>query len=68
MRSTPSACEGISSVLSRTVQPGKPQTILRRHRLGRSPVRRLYPRSHRIDIQVDGCVLGSVDVQLLDNR
>jgi hypothetical protein len=41
MRSTPSACEGISSVHSRIVQPGQPQTILRRNRFGevsRAPV------------------------------
>jgi hypothetical protein len=49
-----------------TVHPGRPETITRRHRFREVSVRRLYPGAHRIEIQVNGRVLGGADVELLD--
>ena len=56
----------VFKLATRTIEPGRPQTITRRHRFREVTVRRLYPGTHRIDIQVNGHVLGGADVKLVD--
>jgi 3-methyladenine DNA glycosylase AlkC len=55
----------VFKLTTRTIEPGRPQTITRRHRFREVSVRRLYPGTHRIDIQVNGRVLGGADVELV---
>lgn len=50
---------------NRTIRPGQPQTITRGHAFRQVSVRRLYPGPHRIEIQVNGLVLGGADVELI---
>jgi hypothetical protein len=58
----------VSKLTTRTIQPGQPQTILRRHRFREVSVRRLYPGPHHVEIQINGQVLGGAEVELLDDR
>ena len=55
----------VFKLTTRTIEPGRPQTITRRHRFREVSVRRLYPGTHRIDIQVNGRVLGGADIELV---
>ncbi len=48
-----------------TITPGRPQSITRRHHFQPVSVRRIYPGTHRIEVQVNGRVLGGVDIELL---
>ena len=54
----------VFKLTTRTVDPGRPQTITRRHPFRESSVRRLYPGPHRIDLQVNGHTLASTSVTL----
>lgn len=58
----------VFKLTTRTLQPGQPQTIVRCHRFREVSVRRLYPGAHRIDIQINGRVLGGADIELLSVR
>jgi hypothetical protein len=49
---------------TRTLPAGQPVTVTRRHQFRHVSVRRLYPGTHRIDLQVNGAALATVDVQL----
>jgi hypothetical protein len=49
---------------TRTIEPGRPVTVTRRHRFRQVSVRGLYPGVHRIDIHVNGHVLGGTEVHL----
>jgi 3-methyladenine DNA glycosylase AlkC len=55
----------VFKLTTRTIQPWRSETIARRHRFREVSVRRLYPGAHRIDIQVNGRILGGADVELL---
>lgn len=57
----------VFKLVTPTIDPGLPQTIVRRHRFREVSVRKLYPGVHRIDILVNGRVLGGASVQLIDN-
>lgn len=46
--------------------PGRRDRGTRRHRFREVSVRRLYPGTHRIDIQVNGRILAGADVELTD--
>lgn len=46
----------------RRLEPGTPVTITRRHRFDHVSIRRILPGPHRIDVQVNGLVLGSAEV------
>ena len=46
----------------RLLEPGQPVTISRRHAFDHVSIRRIIPGRHTIDVQVNGRVLGSVDV------
>jgi 3-methyladenine DNA glycosylase AlkC len=50
----------------RTLEPGKPLRISRRHTFDHASIRTLHPGSHPIDIQVNGQVLGSCSLELVD--
>lgn len=50
----------------RRLVPGQPETIVRRHRFEHVSVRRIWPGPHRIDVQVNGRVLGAVDIEVVD--
>jgi 3-methyladenine DNA glycosylase AlkC len=58
----------VFKLTTRTIESGRPQTITRRHRFREVSVRRLYPGIHRVDIQINGRVLGSVDVELVERQ
>jgi 3-methyladenine DNA glycosylase AlkC len=48
----------------RTLAAGVPLELSRRHTFAQRSVRRLYPGRHRVEIQVNGRVLGGVDIDL----
>ena len=48
----------------RTLEAGEEVELRRRHTFAQRSVRRLYPGRHRVEIQVNGRVLGGVDVEL----
>jgi hypothetical protein len=50
----------------RRLEPGQPITVTRRHRFEHVSIRRILPGRHTIDVQVNGRVLGSVNVDVLD--
>jgi hypothetical protein len=50
----------------RTLTAGVPTEVTRRHTFAHRSVRRLYPGRHRVEIQVNGRVLGGVDITLRD--
>ena len=50
----------------RRLEPGRPVTVTRRHRFEHVSIRRIVPGRHRIDVQVNGRVLGGADVEVVD--
>jgi 3-methyladenine DNA glycosylase AlkC len=48
----------------RRIEPGRPVTLRRRHVFEHLSIRRIHPGRHRIDVQVNGTVLGSVSVDV----
>ena len=48
----------------RRLEPDRPVTISRRHAFEHVSIRRIRPGLHRIDVQVNGTVLGSADIEL----
>ena len=50
----------------RRLEPGRPVEITRAHRFEHVSIRRIHPGPHRIDIQVNGAVLGSIDVAVVE--
>lgn len=50
----------------RSLEPGQPLTIRRRHAFEHASIRRIHPGPHQIDIQVNGIVLGSTSVDVVD--
>jgi 3-methyladenine DNA glycosylase AlkC len=57
----------VFKLTNRTIEPGRPQTIVRRHRFAEVSVRRIYPGPHRVDIQVNGHVLDSTTVEVVQD-
>ncbi|HEX2040208.1 MAG TPA: hypothetical protein VHF47_10800 [Acidimicrobiales bacterium] len=49
----------------RRLRPGEPVTMTRRHRFEHVSIRRIRPGRHTVDVQVNGRVLGSVDVEVV---
>ena len=47
-----------------TLQPGAPRTITRRHAFREVSVRRIHPGPHLVEVQVNGRVLGGVEIQV----
>jgi 3-methyladenine DNA glycosylase AlkC len=45
---------------------GEPATVARRHRFAHASIRRIHPGRHIIDVQVNGRVLGTVGVEVVD--
>lgn len=50
----------------RTLNPGAPIAITRRHRFEHVSIRRIHPGAHTIDVQVNGRVLGAVVIDVSD--
>jgi 3-methyladenine DNA glycosylase AlkC len=50
----------------RRLTPGRPITITRRHRFDHVSIRRIHPGPHTIDIQVNGHILGTADIVVID--
>ncbi|WP_239123855.1 DNA alkylation repair protein [Rhizocola hellebori] len=48
----------VFKLTTRTIEPGQPQSISRRHRFADVSIRTIHPGEHRIDIQVNGVILG----------
>jgi 3-methyladenine DNA glycosylase AlkC len=55
----------VFKLTTRTIHPGRPQSFVRRHRFREVSVRKIYPGTHRIEVQVNGRVLGGADVDVL---
>jgi 3-methyladenine DNA glycosylase AlkC len=49
----------------RRLEPAQPVTITRTHRFEHVSIRRIHPGEHRIDVQVNGAVLGTVDFEVV---
>jgi hypothetical protein len=56
----------VFKLTTRTLEPGKPQRIRRRHVFREVTVRRLYAGTQRLEVQVNGRVLGGADVELVE--
>jgi hypothetical protein len=51
----------------RRLDVGEPVTLTRRHRFDDVSIRHIHPGPHKIDVQVNGRVLGSVAVDVIDD-
>jgi 3-methyladenine DNA glycosylase AlkC len=50
----------------RRLVAGEPLTLTRRHRFAHVSIRRIHPGPHTIDIQVNGHILGTIDLAVID--
>jgi 3-methyladenine DNA glycosylase AlkC len=50
----------------RRLVAGQPEPVTARHWFKHVSIRRIHPGRHTIDVQVNGCVLGAVDVQVVE--
>ncbi len=50
----------------RTLVPGEPVSLVRRHRFEHVSIRRINPGRHVVDIQVNGRVLGTAELRVVD--
>jgi 3-methyladenine DNA glycosylase AlkC len=59
----------VFKLTTRAIEPGQPQRIRRRHRFADVSIRTIHPGTHRIEVQVNGVILGgaSVDIQPREN-
>jgi 3-methyladenine DNA glycosylase AlkC len=49
----------------RTITPGEQVTLRRRHAFEHVSIRRIHPGHHRMDVQVNGSILGDVPVEVV---
>jgi 3-methyladenine DNA glycosylase AlkC len=56
----------VFKLTTRTIRPKEPTQLVRRHRFEHVSIRRIHPGPHRIEIQVNGRVLGGVTVEVTD--
>ena len=54
----------VFKLVTRALEPGTPERITRRHAFKEVSVRRIHPGPHLVEIQVNGRVLGGVEVQV----
>ena len=57
----------VFKLTSRDLHPGRPETIVRRHRFRHVSIRTIRPGPHRIEIQVNGRVLGGCDIEVRED-
>jgi hypothetical protein len=50
----------------RRLVPGRAATVTRRHRFENISIRRINPGRHTIDIQINGRILGAIDLDVVD--
>ena len=50
----------------RRLVPGGPATVTRRHRFENISIRRINPGRHTIDIQINGRILGAINLAVVD--
>jgi hypothetical protein len=50
----------------RRLVPGEPATLTRSHRFEHVSIRQIRPGRHTIDVQVNGRVLGAIDLEVVD--
>ena len=55
----------VFKLTTRTLQPGAPVRISRRHAFREVSVRRIHPAPHHMEVQVNGRVLGGADVEVV---
>jgi hypothetical protein len=55
----------VFKLTTRTLAAGQPTTIERRHRFEHVSIRRIHPGPHRIDVQVNGRVVGGADLTIV---
>ncbi len=58
----------VFKLTSRDLRPGRPETVVRRHRFRHVSIRTIHPGPHRIEIQVNGRILGGCDIELVQDR
>ena len=56
----------VFTLTRRDLRPGRPETIVRRHRFRHVSIRTIRPGRHRIEIQVNGRVLGGCDIEVVE--
>ena len=52
----------------RRLAPGRPTTVTRRHRFEHVSIRRIHPGPHTLEIQVNGHIVGSAQINVVDPR
>ena len=55
----------VFKLANRTIAPGVTTTVTKRHRFGHVSIRRIHPGAHRLEIQVNGRVLGGSDIEVV---
>ena len=55
----------VFKLATRTIEPGTPCTVSKRHKFEHVSIRRIHPGIHRIEIQVNGQVLGGRDLAVI---
>lgn len=56
----------VFKLTTRTISPGHPVQIERRHRFAHVSIRRIHPGPHRIEIQVNGRDLGGATIEVTE--
>jgi 3-methyladenine DNA glycosylase AlkC len=54
----------VFKLTTRTISPGTPTLVRKRHRFEPVSIRTIHPGTHRMELQVNGRVLGSVEVEV----
>ncbi len=54
----------VFKMTTRDLRPGRPETVVRRHRFRNLSIRTIHPGPHRIEIQVNGRILGGRDIEV----
>ncbi len=55
----------VFNLTRRRLEPGRPTTVVRRHRFEHVSIRRNLPGRHLIDVQINGRILGGTEVALM---
>jgi 3-methyladenine DNA glycosylase AlkC len=54
----------VFKLTTRTIEPGRPQRFSRRHRFADVSIRTIHPGTHRLEVQVNGVILGGAEVEV----
>lgn len=56
----------VFKAVTRRIEPGEALRIERRHRFEHVSIRRIVPGPHRVEVQVNGQVLGGVEIEVVE--